>query len=221
MVDTAFQMIQLQGVLPMFGHASEEVSLRMLDAAYAGGARAVEFTNRSAQAQSVFRRLKKHAQNHLEGLMLGAGTIITEHDAEAFCDLGADFVVSPLVEPAVAAVCSKYGVMWCPGAATLTEMVHAQQMGAGLIKIFPAAQLGGAAFLRAIMAPCPWLRVMPTGGVGLTKDDLQLWFAAGARCVGIGSALFEVKDLEAGGFHIITERIRGSIEQIQNIRKNL
>jgi 2-dehydro-3-deoxyphosphogluconate aldolase/(4S)-4-hydroxy-2-oxoglutarate aldolase len=218
--ETVGRTLEEQGLLPMFSHENETTALKMLDAVYAGGVKAVEFTNRSAQALRVFKALKKHGRRNLPGLLLGAGTVLGEQDAKSFIGEGAAFIVAPILEKGVAKTCAEAGILWCPGAGTLTEIVQAQQLGAGMVKVFPARQLGGPAFIKAILAPCPWLRIMATGGVSTDPEDLKAWFEAGVKSVGIGSGLFssEMQDLE--DYDKVRARVAEALAFISSIRKS-
>jgi 2-dehydro-3-deoxyphosphogluconate aldolase/(4S)-4-hydroxy-2-oxoglutarate aldolase len=87
-------------------------------------------------------------------------------------------------------------------------MIRADRQGAAVIKVFPADALGGPAFVRGVRGPCPWLKLMPSGGVTLDEANLRAWFAAGAHCVGIGSQLVDQATLAAGRFDELTARAR-------------
>ena len=203
----------------MFSHEDENTSLSLLRAAYAGGAKLIEFTNRSFHALKIFKTLKKAAVKDMPGLILGAGTVMNVKDAQAFVKAGADFIVAPVINKGVARFCVSEKILWCPGAATLTEIVHAHDLGSGLVKIFPAQQLGGPDFVKAILGPCPWVRIMATGGVRTEEEHLRSWFKAGVQCVGIGSDFFQSKTIEQGEYGLITARIKLSLQFVQSIRK--
>ena len=190
----------------MFSHEDENIAGSLLQALYQGGVRVVEFTNRSTHALKVFRSLKKSAAKHMPGLVMGAGTIMNTRAARAYCD------------KMLAKFCLKGNILWCPGAATLTEIVYAHELGAGLVKIFPAKQLGGPDFVKAIMAPCPWIKIMATGGITTDRMDLEAWFKSGVRCVGIGSHLFPADVIARGEYELISVRIKEILELIQTFR---
>ncbi|HTQ26817.1 MAG TPA: hypothetical protein VMI35_01755 [Puia sp.] len=207
------------GMLPMFSHAEEKISLHVLEALYQGGVHVVEFTNRHARALEIFRVLKKESLINMPGLVLGAGTVMNLEQAKAFAGEGADFIVQPVTDKAVGAFCTARDLFWCPGAATLNEIVQAHDLGADIVKLFPAEHLGGPGYLRAIMAPCPWLRLLPTGGVRPQREFLQPWFEAGARVVGISSRLFTPEILSTGAYGAITEQVAQVLHSIQIIQK--
>jgi 2-dehydro-3-deoxyphosphogluconate aldolase/(4S)-4-hydroxy-2-oxoglutarate aldolase len=197
-----------QKALPLFNCGTAATGLKVLEALHAGGMRVVEFTNRSAGAIDVFRTLVTEAAARLPEMVLGAGTIIDRPQAEAFHGAGARFIVAPNLDEDVGRFCGEQGLLWCPGTGTVTEMILAHRLGAGLIKVFPADAVGGPAFINAVRGPCPWLRLMPSGGVTLEAENLAAWFAAGVWCVGLGSHLVDAATLEAGRFHDLTDRTR-------------
>lgn len=119
-------------------------------------------------------------------VLVGAGTVTDGETAREAVRAGAQFLLSPAVSPAMVEVARRHEILAVPGAYTPTEVLAALESGAPLVKIFPA-ESGGPAHIRAILAPLPAARLLPTGGV--RPDNVQEWFAAGAAAVGIGSAL--------------------------------
>jgi 2-dehydro-3-deoxyphosphogluconate aldolase/(4S)-4-hydroxy-2-oxoglutarate aldolase len=170
--------------------------------------RVVEFTNRSAGALEVFRALVSEAARRLPEMVLGAGTIIDLTQAEAFHAAGARFLVAPNLDEEVGRFCAAQRLPWCPGTGTVSEMVRADRLGAAVIKVFPADVLGGPAFIKAVRGPCPWLELMPSGGVTLDEANLKAWFAAGVVCVGLGSHLIDADTLAQGRFAELADRTR-------------
>jgi 2-dehydro-3-deoxyphosphogluconate aldolase/(4S)-4-hydroxy-2-oxoglutarate aldolase len=116
-------------------------------------------------------------------------------------------VVGPTFNPEVARLCNRRKIAYLPGSATLSEISAAEEMGVEIVKVFPGETVGGPAFVKAILAPCPWTRVMPTGGVDATEESLTAWFQAGVACVGMGSKLIVKKDVDSGDFETITRRV--------------
>jgi 2-dehydro-3-deoxyphosphogluconate aldolase / (4S)-4-hydroxy-2-oxoglutarate aldolase len=210
-----------QGVLPMFSHEDWKKSVKILDALYAGGIRVVEFTNRSPNALNIFKKLKKHAADRLPDLILGAGTVMKRREAKSFLAEGANFIVAPVIDRRTANFCKHKGLLWSPGASTLNEMVLAHRLGADIVKVFPIAQLGGPAYLKAILAPCPWLRLMPTGGITPDEKGLAPWFTLGVKVVGIGSQLFTADLLESEQMEGLSARAEQMLRAVASIRKNL
>lgn len=212
------EQIYRQGVLPLMSHPDMDTCLRLVRASYKAGMRIIEFACRHENAPEVFERIVDAAKKELPGLIAGVGTIIKKNEAKKYANLGAAFIVAPIIDEGVGRYCSDKNIFWCPGAATLTEIVHAHELGADLVKIFPAETLGGPAFVKAIKAPCPWLKVMPTGGVTLEESNLRDWFNAGADCVGIGSALFNKELVSKAGEEEMTAHIAGLLSAIRKIR---
>jgi 2-dehydro-3-deoxyphosphogluconate aldolase/(4S)-4-hydroxy-2-oxoglutarate aldolase len=209
-----------QRVLPLMSHADIDTCLRLVNAAYKAGVRIIEFACRNDNAEKVFERIIQYAEKELPGLIVGVGTIIKKSDAEKYTALGASFIVAPIIDEGVGNHCVREDIFWCPGAATLTEIVHAHELGADLVKIFPAETLGGPAFVKAIKAPCPWIKVMPTGGVMVSESNLRDWFNAGADCVGIGSALFNKQILSSVNEEEIAAHIGNLLSIIRKVRSS-
>ncbi|MCX7636581.1 MAG: bifunctional 4-hydroxy-2-oxoglutarate aldolase/2-dehydro-3-deoxy-phosphogluconate aldolase [Cyclobacteriaceae bacterium] len=183
--------IKTSGIIPVFFHPETELASDVLDACYAGGARAFEFTHRGKEAPEVFNHLLHHARKYPD-LVLGIGTILSEKQALTYLKAGAHFIVSPVFNPALAEVCRHHQALWIPGCATPTEIFHAQAAGASIIKIFPASALGPS-FIEAVLQVIPGLSLMPTGGISCGANELEAWFKAGAACIGLGSSLLARK----------------------------
>ena len=188
-----------QGMLPLFFHEDTEVSLEVTRALYRAGVRVLEYTNRGPEALENFKVLKKAQQDEMPELHLGIGTIKSEQEAKDFIAAGADFIVAPIINPAVAKIAHEHGLLWCPGCMTPTEIYLAQQHGAALIKLFPANILGHS-FLSSIKELFPGQLFMPTGGVELNLDNISTWFKAGVCAVGLGSKLI-TKDVLTKGLY--------------------
>jgi 2-dehydro-3-deoxyphosphogluconate aldolase/(4S)-4-hydroxy-2-oxoglutarate aldolase len=180
------------GVVPLFTHDDPVLAQEVVEAAYRGGIRAFEFTNRRKNSFEVFVHLLDHCQKFPD-LMLGIGTVMDAPTTKRYIDAGAHFIISPILKTAMAEVCDAHDRPWIPGCATLTEIVTAKEYGAGIIKVFPGSVLGPG-FVSAIMPVVPDLQLMITGGVEPTEENLSKWFKAGAACVGMGSQLF-TKDI--------------------------
>lgn len=206
-----------QKVLPLFTCGDAAVGLQVLAALHAGGIDIVEFTNRTPTAVEVFRELAAAAAEQLPAMTLGAGTIINREQAEAFHTAGAKFIVAPNLDDDVGRVCAERGLPWCPGTGTVSEMIRAHQLGAALIKVFPADALGGPTFVKAVRGPCPWLKLMPSGGVTTDEANLRAWFAAGVHCVGIGSALIDRETLAAGRYTDLADRTRRLVSLLAEV----
>jgi 2-dehydro-3-deoxyphosphogluconate aldolase / (4S)-4-hydroxy-2-oxoglutarate aldolase len=191
--------------MPLFNHDDVSVSQKVLQAAYDGGVRIFEFTNRSPKALAVFKELITYAEKNTPDMLMGVGTIVKVNDAVAYREAGAQFIVSPNIPLEVATYCEENNIFWCPGASTLNEILFAESLGADMVKIFPANFLGGPGYLKALRGPCPYLKVLITGGVEPNEENLKAWFDAGAIAVGMGSNLFDKKAIELGEFARIKE----------------
>ena len=183
--------------MPLFTHHDGSVARKIVNACYQGGIRVFEYTNRAASAAGIFKELVPYVREHMPDMAIGIGTVYNSEQAAYFAGLDCDFIIQPVVDAGVAAVCNQHDLAWIPGAMTLTEIYTARQLGAGIVKIFPA-DVVGPAFIKAIRGPMPDVRVMATGGVEPVVASLRNWFAAGAFCVGMGSQLFGAKEAAAG-----------------------
>jgi len=186
-----------QGFLPLFFNESPVVSLDVTRTLYKAGVRVIEYTNRGEAALENFKVLKNAQKEEMQDLALGIGTIKTVQDAENFIAAGADFIISPIVNPAVARIAQQHNLLWCPGCLTPTEIHLAQENGAALIKLFPANILGPG-YVNAIKELFPGQLFMPTGGVELTYANISDWFNSGVCAVGMGSKLITKEILSSG-----------------------
>lgn len=193
--ETALSAILAQGTLPLFYYPDAEVSLQVTRTLYKAGVRVFEYTNRGAAALANFKILKEAQQNEMPDLHLGIGTIKSAEEAEAFIAAGADFIVSPIINPAVGKIAAEHQLLWIPGCMTPTEIYTAQQHGAALIKIFPA-NIVGPEFVSSIRDLFAGQLFIPTGGVDLNTNSISAWFKAGVCAVGMGSKLISKNVLE-------------------------
>jgi 2-dehydro-3-deoxyphosphogluconate aldolase/(4S)-4-hydroxy-2-oxoglutarate aldolase len=206
------------GLVPLFYHPDAEAGKKVLRACYEGGARLLEFTNRGDFAHEVFTELNKFALRELPGMMLGVGSVPDAGTAALFMQLGANFIVTPVLREDVALVCNRRKVLWSPGCGSLSEIARAEELGCEVVKVFPG-ELYGAAFARAIKGPQPWTSVMPTGGVAPTRESLEEWFSAGVTCVGIGSKLINNDIIKSESYDVLSQKVRFVIETIQQIKQ--
>ncbi|MEC8884120.1 MAG: bifunctional 4-hydroxy-2-oxoglutarate aldolase/2-dehydro-3-deoxy-phosphogluconate aldolase, partial [Bacteroidota bacterium] len=169
-------------------------------------------------AHEVFADLNKYAKAELQGMMMGVGSVLDAGTTSLYLQLGADFIVSPIVNAEMAKACNRRKVAWMPGCGSVTEISYAEELGAEVVKIFPGAQVGGPAFVKGVKGPLPWASIMPTGGVSPTEENLKEWLAAGVHCVGIGSKLF-VKNTEgAYDYAAITQTISSALDLVKKLR---
>ena len=209
--------MQQTGIVPVFYHADAKVAKQVLKACYDGGIRAFEFTNRGDFAHEVFAELVKYAAAELPGMILGVGSVVDPATAALYLQLGANFVVGPVYNPAVVPVCNRRLVPYCPGCGSASEVSAAQEAGCDLCKVFPGDVLGPA-FVKSLRAPMPWSRLMVTGGVKPERANLEAWFKAGVTCVGMGSNLFPKETVAAGDWPRITALCREALSIIQEVR---
>ena len=181
-----------------------------------GGAAAVEFTNRGPGALRVFQALAERPE-FAAGASLGVGSIVDAPTAALFIAAGARFVVSPIFNAEVARLCNRRRIPYLPGCATPTEIATAEEWGAEIVKVFPG-KVGGPAFIRDVLGPMPWSRLMPTGGVQLNAANLTEWFAAGACCVGMGSDLVRRDLVAAADYRAISANVRTALKLIREAR---
>lgn len=201
------------GMVPVFYHSDVEVAKQVILACYKGGVRAFEFTNRGDFAHEVFAECVKFAAKECPEIAMGVGSVVDAPTASLYIQLGACFVVGPLLNAEIAKVCNRRLVAYCPGCGSVSEIGLAQELGCDLTKVFPG-DVYGPAFVKGVMAPCPWSNIMVTGGVSPDKENLTAWIKAGAFCVGMGSKLFP-KDVVAGkDWNYITEKCKESLSYI-------
>lgn len=212
------QTMKETGIVPVFYHPDLEVCKKILATTYDAGIRVFEFTNRADFAHEIFAELVRYAHENLEGMMLGIGSVIDPGTTSLYLQMGADFIVSPLMNPEMAKICNRRKVAWIPGCGSVTEINNAEEFGAEVVKIFPASQVGGPSFVKAVKGPMPWTSIMPTGGVNPTKEDLKLWFESGVHCVGIGSKLFQKEPSGIFDYEQISENIREALAHVKSFR---
>ncbi len=186
--EKVLQLLLKQKLLPLYYHESTEISVGILQALYEAGIRMVEYTNRGEQALANFIILKNEVQQSMPGMLLGIGTIKNAAMAGQYIDVGADFIVCPTVNEAVATTSHNAGLLWIPGCMTPTEIATAESLEANIVKVFPGNILGPS-FITAVKELFPLLKFMPTGGVEVNEDNLKAWFGSGAKAVGMGSKL--------------------------------
>ena len=211
------QKMKSTGLVPLFYHSDVEVGKKVLQACYDGGARLLEFTNRGDFAHEIFGELNKYAISELPDMAIGVGSVTDAGSASLYMQLGADFVVTPVLREDIAIVCNRRKVFWSPGCGSLSEIARAEELGCEIVKLFPGGTYG-ADFVKAIKGPCPWTDIMPTGGVSPTRESLKTWFDAGVTCVGMGSKLISKEVLVSGKFEEVELKVRESLAIISALR---
>ena len=206
------------GMVPVFYHQDIDMCKEVLKACYAGGVRVFEFTNRGDFAHEVFAELNKFAEKECPEMILGVGSIIDGPTTALYLQLGANFIVSPMMDEEMAKICNKRKVAWSPGCGSVTEIVKAHELGSEVVKIFPGSQVGGPAFVKGVRGPFPYASIMPTGGVSPDEENLRGWVEAGVHCVGMGSQLFPKDVLANKDFDAITKKCSEALAIIKRLR---
>ncbi|MFP5206891.1 MAG: bifunctional 4-hydroxy-2-oxoglutarate aldolase/2-dehydro-3-deoxy-phosphogluconate aldolase [Acidobacteriota bacterium] len=214
MSETTQQTIERIGLIPVLRAKNIAQGRAAVEAMVAGGVTVVEVTMTVPGAVDLLKELKKE---YGAKLLLGSGTVTTAEQAQATIDAGAEFVVSPSLHPDVIATTKKNGKVSCPGALTPTEAITAWNAGADYVKIFPCSAVGGASYLKALLAPFPHLKLIPTGGV--TLQTAESFLKAGARALGVGSDLVNLAAIDAGKPETITETARAYLKVMAEARK--
>lgn len=215
-IEVATKMKKM-GIVPIFYHSDIEIAKKVLKACYDGGAHVVEFTNRGEFAHEVFGELNKYAHAELPNMALGIGSLTDAGTASLYLQLGANFVVTPVLREDIAIVCNRKKVLWSPGCGSLGEIARAEEMGCEIIKLFPGGTYGPE-FVAAIRGPQPWTSIMPTGGVEPTEDNLSKWFNAGVYCVGMGSQLITKDIIKNNNFAQLKKNVKDTIALVQRLR---
>lgn len=211
------QKIGDTGMVPVFYHKNAEIAKKVIKACYDGGVRAFEFTNRGDFAHEVFAECVKYAAKECPEMAMGVGSVVDAPTASLYIQLGACFVVGPLFNADVVPVCNRRLVPYCPGCGSVSEIGKAQEMGCELCKVFPG-DVYGPAFVKGMKAPMPWSKIMVTGGVAPTEENLTSWFKAGVFCVGMGSKLFPKERIEAEDWQYITDKCKECLNVIKNCK---
>ena len=213
MPETTQETIERVGLIPVLRARNAAQAHAIVKAMIAGGVTVVEVTMTVPGAIDVLKELKKE---YGADLLLGSGTVTTAGQAEATIDAGAEFVVSPSFHPAVIAATKANGKLSIPGALTPTEVITAWEAGADYVKIFPCSAMGGASYLKSLLAPFPHLKLIPTGGV--THHTAASFLEAGARALGVGSDLVNLAAIDKGEPEIITEAARNYLKILAQFR---
>jgi 2-dehydro-3-deoxyphosphogluconate aldolase/(4S)-4-hydroxy-2-oxoglutarate aldolase len=207
-----------QGIIPVFYHPDVEICKNVIQACANGGAKCIEFTNRGDFASHVFLEVAQHFAKVDPSVIMGVGSIVDPATAGIYIANGAKFVVGPLLNAEVAKLCNRRKIPYSPGCGSATEINYAEELGCEIVKVFPGSSVGGPDFVKAMLGPCPWTKIMPTGGVEATEDSLKKWFNAGVVCVGLGSNLVTKDLLAAKDYAGIEKKVRDTIAIVRSIR---
>ena len=214
----ALNTIMDTGLVPVFYSPDLEVAKNVVNACAAGGSRVAEFTNRGDFAPEVFKELSRYVARELPDIILGVGSVIDEPTAAMYVAYGANFLVGPLLNETVARFCNRRKVPYSPGCGSASEISLAEELGVEIVKIFPGSAVGGPGFVKSILGPCPWTRMMPTAGVDATQESIEAWFEAGVCAVGIGSKLVRKDLVAAGDWEEISNKVRQVLGWIKEAR---
>lgn len=187
---------------------NQEKAALAMEAAIRGGFRIVEFTLTIPGAFDLVQDFSRR-----EGLVVGTGTVMDESEAQKSVEAGARFLVSPVVDETVISAATQLGVASMPGTHTPTEMLRAHRAGAQLCKLFPAPA-GGPAWVKAVLGPMPYLKIVPTNGVD--GSNIAEWKAAGVFAMGFVAPLFVPQDIADGRWDLIEERARHIVKAAQS-----
>ena len=219
-LETLNTVVEL-GLVPVFYNPDLKVAKQIVAACKAGGARVIEFTNRGDFAFQVFTMLSQHVTEAEPDVILGVGSVIDAPTAAMYISAGANFVVGPVLNPEVARLCNRHKIAYMPGCGSASEISQAEELGVEIVKVFPGKAAGGPAFVKAVLGPCPWTRIMPTGGVDATEESIRAWFEAGVACVGMGSRLITKKLVLAGDFDAISNKVAQVLTWIGQTRSEM
>jgi 2-dehydro-3-deoxyphosphogluconate aldolase / (4S)-4-hydroxy-2-oxoglutarate aldolase len=199
------------GLVAIVRADSSSDAARLVEACAEGGATAIEVTFTVPGAAAVIEQLTKRSSSH--EIAIGAGTVLDPETARIAILAGAQFIVSPSLNPNTARLCNRYQIPYLPGAGTIGEIVEALECGVDIVKVFPGETLGPA-FVKAARAPLPHVSLMPTGGV--TIDNAAEWIAAGSIALGVGGSL--TAPAKTGDFKAVTDLTRRFIATIREAR---
>ncbi|MDI6726901.1 MAG: bifunctional 4-hydroxy-2-oxoglutarate aldolase/2-dehydro-3-deoxy-phosphogluconate aldolase [Smithellaceae bacterium] len=208
-----FNRILTEGLIPVVRVSSAQEAMDVTDALKAGGLSLIEIT---MSVQGALDVIKELSHKYKDEIILGAGTILDPETGRLALLAGAKFIVSPTLNIELIQLAHRYSAVVLPGAMTPTEILAAWNAGADLVKVFPAAQLGGPEYLKAIKGPLPQILLAPTGGVNL--QNAAAFIKAGAAALGAGGELVDKKAVQEKNFHLITDNTRAYLKIIREAR---
>lgn len=206
------------GLVPVFYNPDVKAAKAIVHAVAEGGCRVVEMTNRGDRAYLVFRELEEYFAKERPEMILGVGSVVDAPTAALYIAQGASFIVGPTLCTETGRLCNRRKIPYAPGCGSATEIQTAHDLGCEIVKVFPGGQVGGPAFIKAMLGPCPWTLMMPTGGVDATQESVYAWIQAGAAALGIGSKLITKDSVAAGDYAAISERVKNALEWVKQAR---
>ena len=208
-----FNRMITEGLIPVIRVSSAQEAVDVADAIKEGGVSLIEIT---MSVPGAIDTIKDLAKKYKDDIIMGAGTVLDSETGRAALLAGAQFIVSPTLNLDLIQLAHRYSAVVIPGAMTPTEILTAWNAGADLVKVFPAAQLGGPEYIRAIRAPLPQILLVPTGGVNL--QNAGAFIKAGSTALGVGGELVDKKAVKEKKFNVITENTRAFLKAIKEAR---
>jgi 2-dehydro-3-deoxyphosphogluconate aldolase/(4S)-4-hydroxy-2-oxoglutarate aldolase len=208
-----FNRMLSEGLIPVVRVASANEAIDVADAIKEGGVSFIEIT---MSVQGAIDVIKELVQKYKDKIIMGAGTVLDPETGRAAILAGAQFIVSPTLNLELIELAHRYSAVVIPGAMTPTEILTAWNAGADMVKVFPAAQLGGPEYIKALRGPLPQILLVPTGGVNI--QNAGSFIKAGAIALGVGGELVDKKAMKEKKFHIITENTRAFLMAIREAR---
>lgn len=205
-----YETMQKQGIVAVIRGESIDVALKTVEACYKGGIKIIELTFTVPGADVLIKTLTDKYKG--TDMVIGAGTVLDPETARIAILAGAKFIVSPSLNIDTVKMCNRYGVPVMPGVMTPTEAQTALEYGVDVLKMFPG-DIAKPAGLKALKGPFPYVNIMPTGGV--SADNVEEWFKAGAFAVGAGS--FLTKDAKTGDYDKVTAVCKAFVDKVQSI----
>jgi len=208
-----FNRMISEGLIPVIRVASAREAMDVTEAIKEGGVSFIEIT---MSVQGAIDVIKELVQKYKDEIIMGAGTVLDPETGRAAILAGAQFIVSPTLNLDLIELAHRYSAVVIPGAMTPTEILTAWNAGADMVKVFPAAQLGGPEYIKALRGPLPQILLVPTGGVNL--QNAGAFIKAGAIALGVGGELVDKKAMKEKKFHVITENTRAFLKTIREAR---
>jgi len=201
------------GIVPVVRASSADEAINIVGAIVKGGINIIEITMTVPNAIGVIKTI---AEKFKDDILLGAGTVLDAETARASILAGAEFIVSPCLSEELIKICRRYSKIVIPGAMTPTEILNAWEMGADMVKVFPAGNLGGPKYIRALKAPLPQILLNSTGGVNL--ENAGEFIKAGTSVISVGSSLLDRKAISEKKYEVLTKKAMRFVEEIQKVR---
>ena len=204
-----FNRMVSEGLIPIIRVSSAKEAVNVADAIKAGGGSLIEIT---MSVPGALDTIKDLTHKYKDEIIMGAGTVLDPETGRAALLAGAQFIVTPTLNVDLIQLAHRYSTVIVPGAATPTEILAAWNAGADMVKVFPAAQLGGPEYLKALRGPLPQILLVPTGGVNL--QNAGAFIKAGATALGVGGELVDKKAVKENKFEVITQNTRAFLKAI-------